>query len=118
MAGFAGLSLSVAIIPLVMSNIFNLYSIDLMLAVRGFGIPLAILWAVGGGVIGWFGGPRLGVSVLGGIGIFSGLLLGSVALNGDLSIIGVSALTGVAYGGIGGLILGKAFPNSLNDLNI
>ena len=113
--GFAGLSLTTAIIPLVMSNFFNLYSIDLLLAVRGFGIPLAVAWAIGGAAIGWFGGVRFGGAVLGGLGLLSGIILGAFALGGDVALVAASALAGLAYGGIGGLILGRAFPKSLND---
>ena len=73
--GFAGLSLTTAIIPLVMSNFFSWYSMDLYLAVRGFGIPLAIVWAVGGAAIGWYGGVRTGGTILGGLGVISGIIL-------------------------------------------
>lgn len=113
--GFAGLSLTTAIIPLVMSNFFNLYSIDLLLSVRGFGIPLAIAWAVGGAVIGWYGGVRVGGTILGGLGLLSGIILGIFALGGDTAMVATCGLAGLAYGGIGGLILGIAFPKPLND---
>ena len=113
--GFAGLSLTTAIIPLVMSNFFGLYSIDLLLAVRGFAIPLAIVWAFGGAVIGWYGGVRAGGTILGGLGLLSGIILGIFALGGDAAIVAASGLAGLVYGGIGGLILGKAFPKPLND---
>ena len=79
------------------------------------GIPLAIAWAVGGAVIGWYGGVRVGGAILGGLGLLSGIILGIFALGGDAAMVVASGLAGLLYGGVGGLILGKAFPKSLND---
>lgn len=113
--GFAGLSLTTAVTPMVLSGLFNLYSIDIMLAVRGFGIPLAILLAIGGGIMGWTGGAVVGASVLGGCGAIAGFVLGAFAIGGDVSLILASTLTGLIYGGLGGLIIGKAFIKSVNE---
>ncbi len=113
--GFAGLSLATAITPLILGNVFNLHAIDLMLAVRSFGLPLAVSLAIGGGLIGWFGGALFGAAVLGGCGAIAGFILGAVAIGGDLPLILVSTATGLVYGGLGGLIVGKAFFRSVNE---
>ncbi|GAB4426281.1 MAG: hypothetical protein Kow0031_06010 [Anaerolineae bacterium] len=114
-AGFAGLSFTTAILPLAMSNLFGMYSIDLMLAVRGYGIPLALAWAACGVAIAWQGGTSRGAAILGLCGLASGVILGAFALAGSPAVIGVSAATGLIYGGLGGAILGKALGTLLND---
>ncbi len=114
-AGFAGLSFTTAIFPMAMSNIFEMYSIDLMLAVRGYGIPLALVWAVCGILIGRQGGTARGIVILGLCGLVCGAILGAFALAGSLPVIGVAAGTGLLYGGLGGAILGKALGTVLDD---
>lgn len=113
--GLAGLSLATAIIPLVIGKFFNLYSIDLMLAVRGYGLSVAVLLAICGGLVGWFGGALTGALLLGGGGAIAGFILGAFAIGGDATLILLSTLTGLIYGGLGGLIVGKAFYPSLNE---
>lgn len=114
-AGFAGLSFTTAILPMAMSNIFGMYSIDLLLAVRSFGIPLAVGWAICGVLIGLQGGTGRGVSILGLCGLISGFILGTFALAGALPVIGVATGAGLIYGGLGGAILGKALGTILDD---
>ena len=116
--GFAGLSLTTAIFPMIMGHFFNLNGWYLLSAVQGFGIRLvlvSIAWAIGGAVIGWYGGVWAGGAILGGLGLLSGIILGIFVLQGDPAMVAASGLAGLLYGGVGGLILGKAFPKPLND---
>ena len=79
------------------------------------GIPIAIVWAIAGAVVGWQGGTLFGGTVLGICGAVSGAVLGAFALGGDALLIFLSALTGLVYGGIAGLIIGKAFPKTAHE---
>lgn len=114
-AGLAGLSFTTAILPMAMSNIFGMYSIDLLLAVRSYGIPLAVMWAICGVLIGMQTTTAKGITILGLCGLLSGLILGIFALAGTLPVISVAGGTGLIYGGLGGAILGKALSTVLDD---
>jgi hypothetical protein len=114
-AGLAGLSFTTAILPMAMNNIFGLYSIDLLLAVRSYGMPLALMWAICGVLIGMQAATVRGATILGLCGLISGLILGTFALAGALPVIGVAAGVGLIYGGMGGAILGKALGTVLDD---
>lgn len=107
--GFGGISFAAAILPIVIGALFPYDSIGMMLSVRGYVLPMAAGWAIAGAITGWHGGTRFGGMVLGGVGIVSGLVLGIFALEGNLPEILVSTLTGLIYGGIAGLIIGRAF---------
>ena len=113
---FAGLSLTTAVIPMVMSNVFDMYSMDLLLAVRGYSIPLALLWGAGGVFIAWQSSTTAkGAVTLGACGLVSGLVLGMFALAGSLAVIATAIGAGLIYGAIGGAILGKAFSTIMNN---
>ena len=109
--GVAGISLTVGIFPTVVSQLFGINSFDTLLHVRGFVIPLGLLWAIGGGIVGFQGRPYAGLAVVGGCGLVSGLVLGAVALGAGPLLVIVTTLGGLVYGGVGGLLLGKAFNN-------
>lgn len=113
--GFGGISFAAAILPIVIGSLFVYDSIGMMLSVRSYVLPLALIWAISGAITGWHGGARFGGILLGGIGVVSGLLLGVFALEGNLSVILVSALAGLIYGGIAGLIIGRAFMQHANE---
>ncbi len=113
--GVAGLSASTGIFPTVMSILFSLNSFQMMFLITNFVIPLALLWAIGGGILGWHGGSQMGVLIMGACGAISGLMLGAVALNGNLLPILVGTLFGMIYGAIAGLLIGKAFPRTINQ---
>lgn len=114
-AGFAGLSFTTAVLPMAMSTLFGMYSMDLLLAVRGYGLPLALVWAICGVLIGRQGGTARGATILGLCGLISGFVLGTFALTGALPVIGVALGVGLIYGGLGGAILGKALGTILDD---
>jgi hypothetical protein len=107
----AGISLAAGILPIIFSWLFGINSFEVMLEFRGFIIPVALIWATAGGFVGWQGGAKFGGMIIGGCGVITGLILGFFGLDGSLSLILVSMLSGFVYGAIGGLILGKAFPS-------
>ena len=78
--------------------------------VEGFVLPVAAIWAVCGAIASWQGGTMTGGIIVGSCGTITGIMLGVVAFGGDPLLITVSMLCGLIYGGIAGLIIGKAFP--------
>lgn len=109
--GVAGISLTTGIFPAFVSRFFGVNSFEAMLHVRGFVIPLALLWAIGGGIVGFQGRPYTGLVVVGSCGFVSGLVLSAFGLGAGLLLVVASTLCGLVYGGVGGLLLGKAFHN-------
>ncbi len=115
MIGIAGgFSLTLTIFPYVTSKIFDTPTFDLG-SLFSFVTPIVILWALGGAIVGWYGGVRLGGLVIGLCGALAGFLLGAVALGGDLQLTTIGILVGLMYGALGGLMIGAAFPNSINN---
>jgi hypothetical protein len=113
--GVAGISLTVGIFPVFVSRLFGVNSFEALLQVRGFVIPLALLWAVGGGIVGFQGRPYPGLVVVGSCGLVSGLVLGAFTLGAEPLPVIATALSGLVYGGVGGLLLGKAFDNIASE---
>ncbi len=113
--GVAGVSLAAGILPTIISWLFGINSFQVMLKIRAFIMPIALLWGVGGGIIGWRGGGYTGALVAGTCGLVSGLILGAFINGWNLPLISASVLSGLIYGGFGGLIIGRAFPKSVNE---
>jgi hypothetical protein len=112
---FAGISFATGVLSFVITQLFAMSSLAVMFEIRSFILPTAILWAIGGGIVGWQGGPQTGGIVLGVCGAISGFILGAFAMQGGLAIAASGLLTGLVYGAIGGLIIGYVFPRSLNN---
>ena len=109
-----GVSLATGVLPTVLSVLFAINSFETMIAIRGLIWPVVIFWAISGAWLGWQGGVQTGGLILGLCGAISGLFLSLLAFNGGLLVL-VSILTGLIYGGVGGLILGRVFPKTTNE---
>jgi len=92
--------------------LFGMNSFEGMFSIRGFIMPIALLWAFGGGILGWYGGAYTGLVIIGICGIISGFVLGVWAVDGDFLLVAASTLSGLIYGGVAGLIIGRAFPQT------
>jgi len=110
-----GVSLTTGVLPTVLSILFGINSFETMIVIRGLILPVVILWAIGGAWLGWQGGTQTGGLILGLCGAISGLLISMFAFDGALLIL-VSAVTGLIYGGVGGLILGRVFPKATEEI--
>ena len=113
---FAGISLVTGIVPFVLARLFGINSFQALIAVQGFIIPTVILWAFGGGLVGWQGGSSIGGFILGVCGAITGAILGLFAFEGVLAIVTAGFLSGLIYGAVGGLILGYAFPKTIAEV--
>jgi hypothetical protein len=108
--GVAGISLTSGLYPMVVSLLSSMDSYQVMLMVRSFVIPVAGIWAICGGIASWQGGTATGGIIVGTCGTVTGIILGVVTVGVDPLLIIVSMLCGLIYGGIAGLIIGRAFP--------
>lgn len=106
----AGLSFGTGVLPFAVSTALGIPSLDVLLDVDRFTVPIGVVWGVSAAVLGRFGGLRLGLALLGVCGLASGLFLGFAALGGSALPLLVASVTGTVYGGSGGLLLGKIFP--------
>lgn len=108
--GVAGISLTSGIFPVIATYLLDVNSYQIMFLVRSFVIPVAVFWAVCGGIVSWYGGPVTGTAVMGACGAVTGVILAAVAVGGGLLLVLAAMLAGLVYGGIGGFIIGKVFP--------
>lgn len=106
----AGVSFVTGVLPFAVSTALGVPSLDVLLDVDRFTVPLGAVWGICSAVLGRWGGPRLGVLLLGSCGLASGLFLGFAALGGSPSPLLAASATGLVYGGSGGVLLGKIFP--------
>lgn len=111
---FTGLSLATGIYPFVVSRLAGADSFGALVDIRSLVIPIAIMWGIGGGILGWQGGVKAGLLTFGICGLISGIMLG-VATGGSAAMILTGVLCGLVYGGLGGLILGKAFIGPMTE---
>lgn len=114
---FGGISLTTGVYPFVIAKWFQINSFEVMFEIRGFVILMALLWALGGGMLGWYGGLRNGIGILGLCGALTGFVLGTFAIKGELPLIMVGLLAGLIYGAVAGLIIGWVFPGQSMNLN-
>ena len=109
LGAFAGVSLTLTVLPFVLSLLLGANTMDVVFRVNDFALPMALVWAVVGAALGRVGGMRNGALLLGVCGALSGIILAAFGVEGNLATIGVSALGCLAYGAVGGLILGRVF---------
>ncbi len=109
-----GLSLTLTVFPFVTGQFLDMPTFDFT-RLFGYAGPIALLWAGAGSIVGWYGGLRTGLLVLGVCGAVTGFVLGTFALGGDAQLMWGGTLVGLAYGLPAGLIVGLAFANSVEE---
>ena len=114
-SGMGGVSLTATILPYLIAQYLGLISLEALVGMRSLVLPMALLWAAGGAVVGWIGGGRTGSIVIGLCGAVTGLTLGFVAAEGDSLVIVIGIAIGLLYGIPGGIIMGRVFPKPANE---
>lgn len=114
-SGMGGVSLTATIFPYLMARYLGLISLEALIGMRALVLPMALLWAAGGAVVGWLGGGRTGAIVIGLCGAVTGLTLGLIAAEGDALAVVVGVAIGLLYGLPGGFIMGRVFPKPVSE---
>ncbi len=113
--GLGGVGLVGTIFPYIAVNILGHLSLEALLTMRSFSLSIALLWAIGGAAVGWWGGVRAGGIVMGLCGLLAGVALGIAVGQTDFLAIGLGILIGLGYGLPGGLIMGRVFPEPVRN---
>jgi len=103
------MSLTTSILPLMVGSVSGVESFFIRMEVSGYAVHTVILWGVGGGLVGRWGGKKVGALVLGACGLVSGAGLSFLVLRAALSIALAGTVGALTYGLVGGLILGTVF---------
>ncbi|MEJ2690486.1 MAG: hypothetical protein P8130_11155 [Deltaproteobacteria bacterium] len=106
LGGFAGLSLTSSILPTALSALghgdpfFNRY------ALSGYAAHTTLVWALCGWVIVRLNRPKLAMTLLGLVGVLSGVLLIVISFGAKTPLLLAGGISGGLYGLVGGLLLG------------
>ncbi len=111
-----GASLIMTVFPYGTAWILERSSFDLAGFFGSSALAVILLWAVAGGLVGWYGGALTGTLAMGICGAIAGFMLAAFAAKGNMQLIMVGTMVGLIYGGFGGLIIGLAFPKSITEL--
>jgi hypothetical protein len=109
LGGFAGLSLTSSILPTVLSTIgvgdpfFNRF------ALSGYAAHVTLVWALGGWISVRLDSPKLAMTVLGLVGVISGVALVMLSIGSSTSLLLAGGIAGGLYGMVGGLLIGTVF---------
>lgn len=110
-----GFSMTTSVFPFVIAWFYADLAMVVMLNARQWVVSMMIMWAMAGGVVGWYGGVRIGLLAMLICGVISGGLLGGLALGLDFVMPGFGI--GLAYSIPFGLIVGAAFANAPDETN-
>lgn len=113
--GMGGVSLTATIFPYLIAQFLGRISLEALVNMRSMALLMALLWAVGGGIVGWIGGVRTGIVVLGLCGLVTGLTLSLIAAPDNPLVIAVGLAIGLLYGVPGGIIMGRVFPKPASE---
>jgi hypothetical protein len=114
--GMGGVSLTATLFPYLIAQFLGTISLEALVNMRNMTILMALLWAVGGGIVGWLGGARTGAIVIGLCGAVTGLTLGLIAAPGNPLVTALGIVIGLLYGVPGGFIMGYVFPKPANQV--
>ncbi|WP_025324336.1 hypothetical protein [Deferrisoma camini] len=103
----AGVSLLTGIIPWVLGLVLSVDSLWIRLQVAGYLNLVALIWAGVGATVGAFPGSRTGSGLLGAAGLATGLTLARAVPQAHWTVVVLGAVTGLAYGSVGGFLVGR-----------
>ena len=107
LGGFAGVSLCVSILPLVMQMIGAGDFTAIAFRLQPYWHQTALVWAAGGWSVTRTAAPLAGSFILGVVGLASGIILAKYGLHSEVRLLFAGAFGGLLYGFLGGLILGR-----------
>jgi hypothetical protein len=107
LGGFAGVSLCLSILPMVMEMIGVGDQTAVAYRLSPYIFQTALVWAAGGWSVTRTNAPLAGSMILGVVGLTSGIILAVYGLHTEAKIVAAGAFGGLLYGFLGGLILGR-----------
>jgi hypothetical protein len=107
LGGFAGVSLCVSILPMVMQMIGVGDQVAVAYRLSPYMLQTALVWAAGGWSVTRTAAPLAGSLIMGIVGLASGIILAVYGLHMEAKIVAAGAFGGLLYGFLGGLILGR-----------
>lgn len=107
LGGFAGVSLCVSILPMVMQMIGVGDQAAVAYRLSPYMFQVGLVWAAGGWSVTRTAAPLAGSFILGIVGLASGIILAVYGLHSEARIVAAGAFGGLLYGFLGGLILGR-----------
>lgn len=107
LGGFAGVSLCVSILPMVMEMIGVGNQAAVAYRLSPYVLQSALVWAAGGFSVTRLANPLGGAVIMGIVGLATGIILAVYGLNSEAKIVAAGAFGGLLYGALGGMILGR-----------
>lgn len=112
LGAMGGASMTVTVFPYATSW-FSEVGYNIM-GVLNLMIPVIILWIIGGAITAWFANTYLGGVALGCSGVVSGFILATFGAE-QTELIFIGSAAGLLYGCVGGLMVGAAFANLIQE---
>ncbi len=117
LSSFAGLSLTSNVIPSALSFTGNMDSFSARWGLGGFAVYSMMAWAVGGWAVQKTGDKKLGATILGLVGLVTGLFFTAIGISTEMNILLIGGGAALLYGAIGGMIIGDALRDPYVDKN-
>jgi len=107
LAAFAGISLSLSVLPIALQYLGVGDQLFLGQLMSQYALITALIWAMGGWAVSRVAFPLGGAVILAVVGLASGVVLVALALEPQGKLLLWGGLSGLIYGFLGGLILGR-----------
>lgn len=117
LGGFAGLSLTTSILPMVVSTVLGIESFFVRWSLGGYAAHSTLVWAFAGWVAARTGLPRISPILFGLLGLASGFLLAYAGLGTEIKTLAICAVGAASYGVIGGLLLGSVLASPSEEIS-
>jgi hypothetical protein len=115
LGGFAGVSLCVSILPMVMEMIGVGDQTAVAFRLSPYVFQAGLVWAAGGWSVTRTAAPLGGAFIMGIVGLASGIILAAYGLHHEARVVAAGAFGGLLYGFLGGLILGRVLAAPPSD---
>jgi len=108
LGGFAGVSFNSTILPSVVSSLGPIDEFSARWELGGYAVYSFMVWSVGAWAARKTGNTMAGATVLGMVGLISGVLLTATAFGTETSLLLAGAAGGLVYGGVGGMLIANS----------
>lgn len=110
-----GIGLTNSIFPVFALRFLEQLSLETLMGIQASTLTIALLWAIGGLIVGWLGGKNTGALIMAICGAMSGFILSRFIVPSSLGITLFGMAIGLIYGAPGGWIMGYVFPRPVSE---